>query len=82
MLVYMSEYHRLEKDALIAQLMDYTQKIIKMVASGIYEGQDFCFCRDTILAIQNEIKKREPLLEGGESTPFLNPDSTGQELTA
>jgi hypothetical protein len=82
MIIFMSDYNNIEKDALIAHLMEYTQRLIRMIASGTYAGEDFSACRDTIMAIQNEIKKRDLLHVAPEPTPFLNPGADQQTRDA
>ena len=72
----MTDYCNIEREVLMTMLMEQTEKFMKMIASGMYPGEDFSACRETILAIQNEIKKREPLRNGEELSPFLNPDLT------
>ena len=82
MLYFMSDYRNIEKEALITHLMDYTQKLMKMISSGVCGGQDFIACRDTITVIQNEIKKRDPLHVASGPTAFLNPEADQQNQDA
>ena len=78
----MSDYLDIEKEVLIALLMNNTQKLVKMISSGIYGGPDFTNCKETIMALQNEIKKHNSLLSGNEPTPFLNPEAPSQSPDA
>jgi hypothetical protein len=75
-MLVMTDYCQIEREVLMTMLMEQTEKIIKMISAGMYQGEDFSTCRETILAIQSEIQKREPLRSGEELSPFLNPDLT------
>ncbi|MEO6613153.1 MAG: hypothetical protein ABIT05_13920 [Chitinophagaceae bacterium] len=44
---------------LIDMLMSHTSRLMRMMTDGIFDGEDFTQCRNTILAIQTEIKKQQ-----------------------
>ncbi|MEO7924274.1 MAG: hypothetical protein ABIR30_11410 [Chitinophagaceae bacterium] len=58
----MNEYTKMKVHVLIEMLMGHTSQMMGMMTDGIMDGEDFTQCRNTILAIQSEIKKHQQKL--------------------
>ena len=54
----MGKYINTDESGLLEILMSNTTIICKKISQGIYNGEEFVRCRDTLLEIQSEIKDR------------------------